>query len=212
MRVMPHELSAWVSTALSRGAQKLGQPVPLSNLVVDEKASKLQPAQANTAFPLFMQKGAREGPLGPILAQDRILIRRRSFSASRRRCGRHGRPGRARPGVAKRFALAIAAKPLRAVRPVGRFPVHLMVLAGLGITLASNAIRWKENTLGCLDLFEPSGPSVLATRRDGTARFRSRLCENAAKFYGWPSRAKFFAVFLILNVLRARKSEQNRSV
>jgi hypothetical protein len=33
---MPNERSLVSSTALSSGAQKLGQPVPLSNLVFDE--------------------------------------------------------------------------------------------------------------------------------------------------------------------------------
>jgi len=35
------------STGLSSGAQKLGQPVPLSNLVLDENAGSSQPAQEN---------------------------------------------------------------------------------------------------------------------------------------------------------------------
>src|SRR5262249_11912503 len=42
---MPKEVSSVVPTALGSGAQKLGQPVPLSNLVVDEKRSSWQPAQ-----------------------------------------------------------------------------------------------------------------------------------------------------------------------
>jgi hypothetical protein len=33
---------------LSIGAQKLGQPVPLSNFVVEEKSSSSHPAQAKT--------------------------------------------------------------------------------------------------------------------------------------------------------------------
>jgi hypothetical protein len=35
-----------VFTALSSGAQKLGQPVPLSNFVEEEKRSRPHPAQA----------------------------------------------------------------------------------------------------------------------------------------------------------------------
>ena len=42
---MPEELSSSVPIAFSSGAQKLGQPVPLSNLVVEEKRSRSQPAQ-----------------------------------------------------------------------------------------------------------------------------------------------------------------------
>src|SRR5512134_2272324 len=37
--------SSEVPMAFSSGAQKLGQPVPLSNLVVEENRGKLQPAQ-----------------------------------------------------------------------------------------------------------------------------------------------------------------------
>src|SRR5215471_14027405 len=48
VRSMPSEVSSVVPTALSSGAQKLGQPVPLSNFVVDEKRSSAQPAHANT--------------------------------------------------------------------------------------------------------------------------------------------------------------------
>jgi hypothetical protein len=36
----------------------------------------------------------------------------------------------------------------------------------------------------------------------------AHLCENAALFCDWSSRAKFFAIFLLLNALGARKSEQ----
>jgi len=46
VRCIPSVKSFEVPTALSSGAQKLGQPVPLSNLVVDEKRSRLHPAQA----------------------------------------------------------------------------------------------------------------------------------------------------------------------
>ena len=36
-----------VTTALGRGCQKLGQPVPLSYLALELNRGKLQPAQAN---------------------------------------------------------------------------------------------------------------------------------------------------------------------
>ena len=42
-------------------------------------------------------------------------------------------------------------------------------------------------------------------------RYPPRPCENTAYFCGWPSSASFFAIFRLLNDLRARKSEQNRS-
>jgi hypothetical protein len=43
---MPKERSRAVPTAFSIGAQKLGQPVPLSYLVVYENTSRSQPTQA----------------------------------------------------------------------------------------------------------------------------------------------------------------------
>src|SRR5262245_5811616 len=43
---MPIDISLLVPMALSIGAQKLGHPVPLSYLVVDENSSRSQPAQA----------------------------------------------------------------------------------------------------------------------------------------------------------------------
>ena len=46
MRTMPKEASRSLPTASSSGAQKLGQPVPLSNFVSDEKSARPQPAQA----------------------------------------------------------------------------------------------------------------------------------------------------------------------
>jgi len=44
---MPNDVSFVVPIAPSSGAQKLGQPVPLSNLVVEENRSRSQPAQTN---------------------------------------------------------------------------------------------------------------------------------------------------------------------
>jgi hypothetical protein len=43
---MPNDTSLVVPIALSSGAQKLGQPVPLSNFVADENRSSAQPAHA----------------------------------------------------------------------------------------------------------------------------------------------------------------------
>jgi Zn-dependent alcohol dehydrogenase len=42
--------------------------------------------------------------------------------------------------------------------------------------------------------------------------FRPRPCENPANFCKQSRRAKFFAIFSLPSGLRARKSEQNRSV
>ncbi len=46
MRTMPLERSFDSSTAVGKCAQKLGQPVPLSYLVFDEKSDRRQPTQA----------------------------------------------------------------------------------------------------------------------------------------------------------------------
>jgi hypothetical protein len=54
-------------TALSMGFQKLGQPVPLSNLVVDEKRSRAQPAQANTPARCSSLSGLVNGVSVPAL-------------------------------------------------------------------------------------------------------------------------------------------------
>jgi hypothetical protein len=54
----------------------------------------------------------------------------------------------------------------------------------------------------------PSGKFLAASTDD---RPRPRLCENSAKFCNRSSRAKFFAIFSILNALRPHKSERNRS-
>jgi hypothetical protein len=43
-------------------------------------------------------------------------------------------------------------------------------------------------------------------------RYPPRLWENTAKFYDRSNRAKFFAIFSLPSGLKARKSEQNRSV
>ena len=67
MRVMPHDLSVCSSTALSSGAQKLGQPVPLSNFVEDENRSELQPAQAKTPFRSSCRSGLVKGRSVPSL-------------------------------------------------------------------------------------------------------------------------------------------------
>src|SRR5438874_1134080 len=44
---MPSVVSACLLTALGNGRKKLGQPVPLSNLVSDANSARAQPAQVN---------------------------------------------------------------------------------------------------------------------------------------------------------------------
>ena len=58
---MPSDGRCVVPTALSSGAQKLGQPVPLSNLVVDEKSVEAQPAQANVPRRFSCRSGLVNG-------------------------------------------------------------------------------------------------------------------------------------------------------
>jgi hypothetical protein len=48
VRIVPNDVSSLVVIAPSIGAQKLGQPVPLSNLVFEENSGRSQPAQANS--------------------------------------------------------------------------------------------------------------------------------------------------------------------
>jgi hypothetical protein len=62
-----------VATALSSGFQKLGQPVPLSNLVVEANKGKEQPAQENTRAMLLVERAAA-GRLRGLLAQHGILL------------------------------------------------------------------------------------------------------------------------------------------
>ena len=61
-------------TALSSGCQKLGQPVPLSNLVSDENSGRSQPAQAKVPAASRIER-AGAGALGAMLAQHRVLRR-----------------------------------------------------------------------------------------------------------------------------------------
>src|ERR1700742_3203013 len=59
---MPKVVSRVVPTALSSsGAQKLGQPVPLSNLVSDENRPWSQPAQAKTPARCSLRSGLVNG-------------------------------------------------------------------------------------------------------------------------------------------------------
>ncbi|MNG38849.1 hypothetical protein D3C84_1266990 [compost metagenome] len=57
VRVMPKLRSRVSPTALGRGCQKLGQPVPLSNLVDEENKGCSQPAQANVPLPCSSLSG-----------------------------------------------------------------------------------------------------------------------------------------------------------
>src|SRR5271165_5722070 len=67
VRVIQNDRSSFVLTALSKGAQKLGQPVPLSNLVADEKRSREQPAQAKVPRRSSCRSGLVKGGSVPSL-------------------------------------------------------------------------------------------------------------------------------------------------
>jgi hypothetical protein len=58
---MNSELSCSVWTAPASGFQKLGQPVPLSNLVSEENSARSQPAQENTPFLCSLLSGLVKG-------------------------------------------------------------------------------------------------------------------------------------------------------
>ena len=61
LRIMPKDVSSDGFTELSIGAQKLGQPVRLSNFVFDEKFGKLQPTQENTPDRASCSSGLEKG-------------------------------------------------------------------------------------------------------------------------------------------------------
>ena len=55
---------------------KLGQPVPDSNFVDEENSSAPHPAQRYDAVALLVNVAAGERPLGSLLAQHVVLLRR----------------------------------------------------------------------------------------------------------------------------------------
>ena len=65
MRVMPNEWSSASSTASASGVQKLGQPVPLSNLVFEENSGRSQPAQAKMPARCSLSSGLVHGSSVP---------------------------------------------------------------------------------------------------------------------------------------------------
>ena len=74
MRVIPKLRSTVVSTAPSTGVLKLGQPVPLSNLVLLSNSGCPQAAQAESARPLLVKQRAAARPLGAVPAHDLVLL------------------------------------------------------------------------------------------------------------------------------------------
>ena len=62
-------------TALSIAFQKLGHPVPLSNLVVDENKSSAQPAQPKTPVRCSSFSGLVNGTLGARIPKHVVLLR-----------------------------------------------------------------------------------------------------------------------------------------
>ena len=65
MRSIPSDPSTRLRTALGRGAQKLGQPVPLSNLVFEENAGSAHPAQAAERFEVTLTDAQWRKKLSP---------------------------------------------------------------------------------------------------------------------------------------------------
>src|SRR4051812_2755423 len=64
---MPKVRSSVLPTAFSSGCQKLGQPVPLSNLVSDENSGRSQPAQAKMPLRCSLSSGLEPGRSVPSL-------------------------------------------------------------------------------------------------------------------------------------------------
>ena len=79
---MPNErVVRFVPTAcVAAAAQKLGQPVPLSNFVFEENRSSVAAGAGERAAALLVQQRARERALGPGLAQHRVLIGRQQLA------------------------------------------------------------------------------------------------------------------------------------
>jgi len=73
---MPKLRSSSVPTALSSGCQKLGQPVPLSNLVSDENRSRSQPAQWKTPLRCSLSSSLVQGRSDIFPAASRELFGR----------------------------------------------------------------------------------------------------------------------------------------
>ena len=78
---MPSDMSFVVPIAFSSGAQKLGQPVRLSNLVVDEKSARSHPAQKNV--PRILIGRQQFAPFG-VAASDLEGVLRASSGGSPR--------------------------------------------------------------------------------------------------------------------------------
>ena len=80
---MPKERSCRSPTALSSGCQKLGQPVPLSNLVLEENSGNAQAAHVKTPARFSLFKGLVNGRcrgvatryLGNYLGWHRAMLR-----------------------------------------------------------------------------------------------------------------------------------------
>jgi hypothetical protein len=79
---MKRVVSVSSTTALFIACQKLGQPVPLSNLVVDEKRGRSQPAQLKTPARFSLLSGLVKGVSVPALRSTRYWSGRNSFCHS----------------------------------------------------------------------------------------------------------------------------------
>ena len=120
---MPNELSVVSSTALSSGAQKLGQPVPLSNFGLRREQRQVAAGAGEGAVAMLLQQRAGERPFGAFLAQHVVLRRRQKLVPFRVSVGdfvdrsRPSRPaGRARrPRAKTAIPAALAYKAWRRV-------------------------------------------------------------------------------------------------
>jgi len=79
---MPNDWSSLLPTASRSGAQKLGQPVPLSNFVVDQNRSRRRPEQVEVTASaredtrsVLVEQRTGERRFCPVFAQHCILIR-----------------------------------------------------------------------------------------------------------------------------------------
>ena len=72
-----------VSTAPGSGSLKLGQPVPLSNFLLETNSGWSQPAQMNVPARFSIVERAAARRLGAVLAHDPILLGRQQLAPFR---------------------------------------------------------------------------------------------------------------------------------
>jgi hypothetical protein len=100
-----------VLTALSIGAQKLGQPVPLSNFVFDENSGRSHPTQAKSPARPSCRRGLVNGPSVPSCRSTAYWSAVRSFYHSASVCVTCSSVAACAEPASRRPTAGIAARP-----------------------------------------------------------------------------------------------------